>query len=149
MTISIHAPVKGATSQLNIDWVVSGNFNPRSREGSDNFRSIFCYLIIISIHAPVKGATYKKMLEEQYGRISIHAPVKGATRCLTKHGKFDRFQSTLPWRERRVPNVETICWLAISIHAPVKGATVSSPFSLYLFTISIHAPVKGATILAI
>ena len=38
------------------------NFNPRSREGSD--QSVFLQkpIVVISIHAPVKGAT-KKILE--------------------------------------------------------------------------------------
>jgi len=56
-TISIHAPVKGAT--LNQRFLKKG--------------------IRISIHAPVKGATGE--IEIEYGaiRISIHAPVKGAT----------------------------------------------------------------------
>ena len=34
-----------------------GNFNPRSREGSDLKLGIALERIIISIHAPAKGAT--------------------------------------------------------------------------------------------
>ena len=34
-----------------------GNFNPRSREGSDNIAPTKFYVKLISIHAPVKGAT--------------------------------------------------------------------------------------------
>ena len=56
--ISIHAPVKGATTQ------------------SCNKVAI----THISIHAPVKGATkYMQKALADYV-ISIHAPVKGATR---------------------------------------------------------------------
>ena len=55
--ISIHAPVKGATSL------------------KDSYRGTYR----ISIHAPVKGATYLLASVEPVIKISIHAPVKGAT----------------------------------------------------------------------
>ena len=56
--ISIHAPVKGATSFADrYDGYVQ-NFNPRSREGSDPVRDDEKDRVVpISIHAPVKGAT--------------------------------------------------------------------------------------------
>ena len=77
--ISIHAPARGATinavvissllrfqstlprgerRELRVGEIGGCDFNPRSREGSDN---IFCYnsvvVISISIHAPARGAT--------------------------------------------------------------------------------------------
>ena len=78
--ISIHAPVKGATISTPMRPGIIGNFNPRSREGSDSLRGRLTYVLQISIHAPVKGATsfMTRLLIEL--RISIHAPVKGATR---------------------------------------------------------------------
>ena len=57
LLISIHAPVKGATSRAS------------HRPGC----------VQISIHAPVKGATICKEATMAGGSISIHAPVKGAT----------------------------------------------------------------------
>ena len=58
--ISIHAPVKGATS-------VQGFAGAYRKDH-------------ISIHAPVKGATRVNSLFKELGfQISIHAPVKGAT----------------------------------------------------------------------
>ena len=56
--ISIHAPVKGATSTQMPEINVSMD---------------------ISIHAPVKGATGHPQARLRRGAISIHAPVKGAT----------------------------------------------------------------------
>ena len=56
-TVSIHAPVKGATGDTT---------------DNDDTRSV-------SIHAPVKGATYMGMDWITVSRVSIHAPVKGAT----------------------------------------------------------------------
>ena len=56
-TVSIHAPVKGATAAGEAD-----------RPG-----------VVVSIHAPVKGATAHHALEVAVPDVSIHAPVKGAT----------------------------------------------------------------------
>ena len=55
--ISIHAPVKGATPAVPRLLPDLRDFNPRSREGSDD-RALRVGLVRpISIHAPVKGAT--------------------------------------------------------------------------------------------
>ena len=61
-TISIHAPVKGATSRY-----------PHA--------ACCC---TISIHTPVKGATVCRIISHGVTPISIHAPAKGATRWATQ-----------------------------------------------------------------
>ena len=78
--ISIHAPVKGATIFANSPDRGNWDFNPRTREGCDDFCLIKSLKFCISIHAPVKGATTAKISKDGKSRISIHAPVKGATR---------------------------------------------------------------------
>ena len=55
------------------------NFNPRSREGSDESDMSFIILDLISIHAPAKGATKMIKKDKDIVKISIHAPAKGAT----------------------------------------------------------------------
>ena len=55
------------------------NFNPRSREGSDECRIELGMTVKISIHAPAKGATNQILTPNQGLIISIHAPAKGAT----------------------------------------------------------------------
>ena len=56
------------------------NFNPRSREGSDDDEWLNIYdQLFISIHAPAKGATEASGIQTATGVISIHAPAKGAT----------------------------------------------------------------------
>ena len=55
--VSIHAPVKGATS----------------------INQVSKYRWVVSIHAPVKGATECSLLIGTIMTVSIHAPVKGAT----------------------------------------------------------------------
>ena len=57
IVISIHAPVKGATTFDDAEFAAS----------------------FISIHAPVKGATTPAIAGSAMAAISIHAPVKGAT----------------------------------------------------------------------
>ena len=77
--ISIHAPAKGATLTGRSGVVLSTNFNPRSREGSDKSYTACRRTHAISIHAPAKGATFKP----------CRYPLT-----------LQRFQSTLPRRER-------------------------------------------------
>ena len=80
------------------------DFNPRSREGSDDHVKIGETKVVkISIHAPVKGATPCVAWVFSRIKISIHAPVKGAT----------------------LPGLDLMADHLISIHAPVKGATRS------------------------
>ena len=59
--ISIHAPVKGATAFVNHITPPQIYFNPRPRKGSDTW-TLFgkSSTNVISIHAPVKGATTEK-----------------------------------------------------------------------------------------
>ena len=98
--ISIHAPARGATScyQALVDRI--GNFNPRSREGSDALKqSAFC-IIIISIHAPARGATlglHNFMPDFQF---QSTLP-RGERRFVHSNPTFLwQFQSTLPRGER-------------------------------------------------
>ena len=101
IAISIHAPAKGATpcryrrSAVHAGFQSTlprrerrrsgaGNcqrwdFNPRSREGSDDIPNYKDLILWISIHAPAKGAT--EAIEDigAENLISIHAPAKGAT----------------------------------------------------------------------
>ena len=81
-TISIHAPVKGATFQGILHFQIGFvDFNPRTREGCDRTTLAEAQQDLdISIHAPVKGATpaIGQLLLIDF-IISIHAPVKGAT----------------------------------------------------------------------
>ncbi len=100
--ISIHAPAKGATMPQKKYRRMIGDFNPRSREGSD----------------AALDSLNRKM------EISIHAPAKGATMEYTHSASYRQFQSTLPRRERR-ELAKVLQTSNISIHAPAKGATIS------------------------
>ena len=55
--VSIHAPVKGATS-LGVRATIDGTrFNSRTRKGCDQSGAPAGSIQSVSIHAPVKGAT--------------------------------------------------------------------------------------------
>ena len=123
------------------------NFNPRSREGSDDTQGrYFSFTYGISIHAPVKGATifvfcnirsyifqstlpWRERQREPMpltmgcGLFQSTLPWRERPRASVLPALSDKFQSTLPWRERP----ESCGYLKlksfISIHAPVKGAT--------------------------
>ena len=124
--ISIHAPARGATHELSVCLVghflfqstlprgerpmppsqprrLSGNFNPRSREGSDGAGELHRVAHLISIHAPARGATSQERQAQRTQGISIHAPARGATEIV----------------------VNVLLRNLISIHAPARGATRS------------------------
>ena len=121
--ISIHTPAKGVTlSLVNGGFVTifqstlprrewrryeiytkkSRNFNPHSREGSDQMaRGHNRKKNWISIHTPAKGVTLRGSLYQQNWNISIHTPAKGVT----------------------LPCPLKCCAKTISIHTPAKGVT--------------------------
>ena len=147
-TISIHAPAKGATQYGGSPSACDSHFNPRSREGSDEYSLRFSAVSsLISIHAPAKGATLRVTHATHSQRIfQPTLPRRERPRCvLCISGRVWHFNprsregSDIPprHRERR---------FHISIHAPAKGATPSPTSITYTKTISIHAPAKGATI---
>ena len=70
--ISIHAPVKGATSIFASILTLLSYFNPRTREGCDLAGVIVTEEVEhISIHAPVKGATAFKLAQSLSALSSI------------------------------------------------------------------------------
>ena len=83
----------------------SGNFNPRSHEGSDNVK-VFQFLDSFCI--------------------SILAPTRGATPLADKLIFVLLFQSSLPRGERPEPVAPVQPELTISILAPTRGATFPS-----------------------
>ena len=170
VSISIHAPAKGATVPA----------------------SATARVLSISIHAPAKGATFGSRKTKSFILISIHAPAKGATFSAVSTAKdFCYFNSRSREGSDSFLCPFSILPLKISIHAPAKGATISAnrpesvlqhfnsrsregsdkraepkaprrfifqftlprrerpscfPYGRFLPVISIHAPAKGATV---
>ena len=121
--ISIHAPAKGATfislwesspdslfqstlPRRERRWIPSRlscpcDFNPRSREGSDIFYTLFRMVILYFNPRSREGSDYRTSeLIQTTQYISIHAPAKGATMEFPFLKTGEAFQSTLPRRER-------------------------------------------------
>ena len=124
LTISIHAPARGATERSIAPYRAFQNFNPRSREGSDPL--------------PVTTNAISPIFQSTLPR---------GERLLSIILNFPRliFQSTLPRGERRqYPDITDIVF-EISIHAPARGATSAKNDFRCGSGISIHAPARGAT----
>ena len=124
LTISIHAPPRGATGSAPSCPSRCLYFNSRPSARGDSLPQHVPGVPAISIHAPPRGATRHTHLHFRIGYISIHAPPRGATILAAPRYMHLDF---------------------ISIHAPPRGAT-NVPVGLRLTArISIHAPPRGAT----
>ena len=120
------------------------NFNPCSREGSDQ------WLPILFVHS----------------KISIHAPARGATCCMDEFKNKFEFQSTLPRGERRRVSAGKSARNYFNprsregsdriprrkdkrrLHFNPRSREGSDYFRIPVFSchmISIHAPARGAT----
>ena len=120
--VSIHAPTKGATDQWNRQneynlpfqstlprrerlnsLTTCFNrfcFNPRSHEGSDLTRTTDHVARHSFNPRSHEGSDLSRVHRRGTDKVSIHAPTKGATLRTKMIGFEQRFQSTLPRRER-------------------------------------------------
>ena len=122
--ISIHAPARGATKRRPVKFTFPDDFNPRSREGSDQIqREAWDYGEDFNPRSREGSDVLTMQQFPAIFSISIHAPARGAT----------------------IKPISSISSLSISIHAPARGATISRPGILRSQHISIHAPARGAT----
>ena len=147
LSISIHAPARGAT------WVQARrrwhrpDFNPRSRTGSDSGYQKLWNCWDISIHAPARGATNRHQCRQFP---SIYFNPRSRTGSDVGQGWHvlppTKFQSTLPHGERPNSLIRSSYLGLISIHAPARGATESERNQADFRDISIHAPARGATL---
>ncbi len=79
MSVSIHAPARGATrKEGQNDENVKFQSTPL-REGRRQIRQRTRKEADVSIHAPARGATDNVSKVEQVSTVSIHAPARGAT----------------------------------------------------------------------
>ena len=169
LSISIHAPAKGATAEL-LDMAAkrrafqstlprrerrtersrrprSSYFNPRSREGSDpRVLRTRRHRPAISIHAPAKGATSSGVgLPDRPEHFNPRS--REGSDTATSRETFIRliFQSTLPRRERLLPPERTMKHRGFQSTLPRRERRHSVTIIRDYMLISIHAPAKGAT----
>ena len=167
--ISIHAPARGATPPGYTECTTTGNFNPRSREGSDdlpdrqpaerddfNPRSregsdVIQFVLQAEFikfqstlprgeRLPLDSVCFKYLLfQSTLPRGERQKLQYISTRTIAI------FQSTLPRGERLETQKTSGSQSEISIHAPARGATSTGLRLLQVSPISIHAPARGAT----
>ena len=122
--ISIRAPARGATNSVGKFQFDILDFNPRSREGSDQKPQYGLRYFLISIRAPARGATKQTVdsnffwaFQSALPRGERPAPGDGFNQ------KFE-FQSALPRGERHCLQFIVGIFKIISIRAPARGATL-------------------------
>ncbi len=126
MSVSIHAPVRGATAGR-ASAASSHRFNPRARTGRDaSALSVACMRDDdVSIHAPVRGATiaiaYRAICEQW--RFNPRARTGRDVAAAALRMRQRVFQSTRPYGARRRCRACHSVPSHVSIHAPVRGAT--------------------------
>ena len=129
MTVSIHAPTRGATEKtFHVPLYPSVSIHAPTRGATYGIKVRF-FAIGVSIHAPTRGATRPPMGGCLCKQVSIHAPTRGATVKPSLIVSKNRFQSTHP-RGVRLEYLKTLAHRdKVSIHAPTRGAT---PFKVLL-----------------
>ena len=143
--ISIHAPAKGATCTSCPTWRSCCNFNPRSREGSDLIGSfLHCTLQYFNPRSREGSDFSRHNSDTLTALISIHAPAKGATPSRVCLCRPKRFQSTLPRRERRFSFRYSLLRKYFNPRSR-EGSDELHADTGHKLDISIHAPAKGAT----
>ena len=108
--VSIHAPMKGATRHRHI-WIThQKGFNPRSHEGSDYYGPVLCscfWGFNPRSHEGSDGWYNGRPLHILRFNPRSH---EGSDDKERYNGIFwHKFQSTLPWRERRYFKTPTLC----------------------------------------
>ena len=101
--ISIHAPARGATREAGSGTESTGNFNPRSREGSDHVWKMSIKNRWHFNPRSREGSDTPESTGVLHVTISIHAPARGATKFAVTGRASEGFQSTLPRGERLCP----------------------------------------------
>ena len=144
--ISIHAPAKGATKCTDWNLPQNRNFNPRSREGSDEENKMQKSRFVISIHAPAKGATHESVCNQSIGAFQSTLPRRERHTLQADMIPVKKFQSTLPRRERPKPIMQEDSIMYFNPRSR-EGSDVVVSVNDYRIIISIHAPAKGATYL--
>ena len=166
MTISIHAPPRGATRVARLSCRALRHFNSRPSARGDVDDPENYQQMVISIHAPPRGAT-TAMHRARSSSLFQFTPLREG-RQERDESIYDAkaFQFT-PLREGRRPHLEQLgrhiyfnsrpsargdrlLWAdllrnRISIHAPPRGATMRALLRSGVQNISIHAPPRGAT----
>ncbi len=147
MSISIHAPTRGATASKNLHEPIELiSIHAPTRGATLAFVPLVKYMLIFQSTLPreERRRTFQRL--EKSFLISIHAPTRGAT--LARQLPKPTLQYFNPRSHERsdIDVLQTYWFDIISIHAPTRGATCEPMTKTYPIYISIHAPTRGATV---
>ena len=170
VSVSIHAPLRGATLRMPCYILYRYRFNPRTPAGCDppdaadrtaaTRVSIHAPLrgatilpqvsishLKVSIHAPLRGATIPLVFVDARGYVSIHAPLRGATvRAFVDHALKGGFNPRTP---AGCDNEDIHCWKwkcsCFNPRTPAGCDGIGPETPPSLRSVSIHAPLRGAT----
>ena len=123
-TISIRAPARGATWKLLVLSIISLDFNPRSREGSDKNRIVPLVLAVVFQSALPRGERHSGCRIGEMLDLFQSALPRGERR---NHDSERRGNSNFNPRSREGSDDSTFAILSlnnISIRAPARGATL-------------------------
>ncbi len=128
LPVSIHAPLRGATTVSASGTSSTVGFNPRTPAGCDS--RLF-------------------QLKVQDWRFQSTHPCGVRRSNWSTSSRPTRFQSTHPCGVRRAGQAGYCADVSVSIHAPLRGATGTPGRTLTpIVRVSIHAPLRGATIMS-
>ena len=124
ISISIHAPTRGAT-KLNITSKGgSGDFNPRSHEGSDQGGDNYAWTFNNFNPRSHEGSDPADSMLSIASTVFQSTLPRGERPGFSSVSKIpSSFQSTLPRGERHLLSLQFLLTFCISIHAPTRGAT--------------------------
>ena len=121
--VSIHAPLRGATFVRDVgvpDLVFQSTHPCGVRHGTILH---YCPDCLVSIHAPLRGATEFLTITTGEKWVSIHAPLRGATVMRSRLSPAAvSFNPRTPAGCDPLPRPSTPI-RRVSIHAPLRGAT--------------------------
>ena len=147
--ISIHAPTRGATSQLLSAFARTRKFQfTPLREGRQSGCVVVYWDIPISIHAPTRGATCaRRETRRRLGDFNSRPYARGDCHSQRRIRRSKEYFNSRPYaRGDQISCRSYGSSNTISIHAPTRGATCDyENGTRYPSLISIHAPTRGAT----
>ncbi len=169
LTVSIHAPARGATqdgrprrhgrkrfdprpcergdpaTRRPLQWPSS--FDPRPCERGDRCPAAGASALCCFDPRPCERGDASSMKSGVEATVSIHAPARGATKVNVGYAHMKSFRST-PLREGRPLAVAASnMWLGFDPR-PCERGDKTPARSCRLLDVSIHAPARGATLKA-
>ena len=146
-TVSIHAPVRGATRQNRSYWKDRNTFQftlPCGERLNTMFfrkaKTVFQFTL------PCGERLVRGRNTPERHCFNSRSRAGSDVACGRLDMTIEMFQFTLPCGERHLFEGVILPSVTVSIHAPVRGATVTLIGRSTKDIVSIHAPVRGATL---